>query len=97
MVDEIKAAGTHFRAGAIRTAKAGLSSSKKALASKSADTDRVEISEMAYWLGKYYEMPEIRSELVEKVKSAIASGKYETNEKWDKAIENLIEDLNLSL
>jgi len=42
MVDEIKAAGAHLRTGAIRSARTSLSSSKKAVASKSADTDRVD-------------------------------------------------------
>ncbi len=95
MVDEIKAAGAQLRPGAIKPARVSLSRQKRTQAWKSAEADKVEISEVAYWLGKYHEMPEIRTELVERVKSAIASGRYETNEKWEQAIENLIEDLNL--
>ncbi len=95
MVDEIKSAGTHLRSSAIRAARMSASGHKRVLASKSEDSDKVEISEMAYWLSKYHEMPEIRADVVDRVKSAIASGNYETDEKWEQAIESLIEDLNL--
>ncbi len=95
MVDEIKAAGAHIRSSAIRPTRVSASGEKKALTSKTVESDSVEISEVAYWLGKYHDMPEIRSELVERVKSAIDSGNYENDEKWEQAIENLIEDLNL--
>jgi anti-sigma28 factor (negative regulator of flagellin synthesis) len=56
-------------------------------------TDTVEISELATLRSKYAQLPEVRQELVDRVRLEIASGKYETPEKLDQAIESLMEEL----
>ncbi len=55
--------------------------------------DSVEVSPMASWLSKLSEMPEIRQDLVDRVKAEIAAGTYETDAKLDAALENLMNDL----
>ncbi len=56
-------------------------------------TDRVEISEMALFLDKISRLPDIRREKVEAVREQIARGSYETPEKIERAIENLMKEL----
>lgn len=67
----------------------------KAIQGTSAAThvDRVEISEMALFLDKISRLPDIRREKVEAVREQIARGTYETPEKMEKAIENLMREL----
>ena len=56
-------------------------------------SDSVEISEMARFLDKISRLPDIRKEKVDAVKEEIAKGVYETPEKLEKAIENLMKEL----
>ncbi len=93
MVDEIKATGTNFSAGAIGRLKPYVRTVASVSEETTEVTDRVEISTLATLLAKYAEMPDVRSELVAKIRAEIQAGKYETPEKWDQAIENLMEDL----
>ncbi len=55
--------------------------------------DQVELSDSAQYLSKIAELPDVRQELIDRVKASIADGSYETEEKTDTAIENLIEDI----
>jgi anti-sigma28 factor (negative regulator of flagellin synthesis) len=55
--------------------------------------DRVEFSRAAQLLGKLHDLPDIREDLVERVRGEIAAGTYETPEKIDAAIESLLTDL----
>lgn len=57
-------------------------------------SDSVEFSKTAQLLSKLAELPDVRQELVDRVRSQISSGTYETPEKLDAAIENLLGDLN---
>jgi negative regulator of flagellin synthesis FlgM len=52
--------------------------------------DRAEFSDAAQLLSR---MPDVRQDLVERVKAEIANGTYESDEKIDKAIDSLLEDL----
>ena len=61
--------------------------------SPASHVDRVEISEMALFLDKISRLPDIRREKVELVREQIARGSYETPEKVEKAIENLVKEL----
>lgn len=72
-----------------------LSGRAKAVPGTSATShvDRVEISEMALFLDKISRLPDIRREKVEAVREQIARGSYETPEKMEKAMENLLKDL----
>jgi len=56
------------------------------------DEDRVELSPVGTYLAKLRNLP-IRSELVSSVREQIAQGTYDTPEKIDAAIEELLKDL----
>ncbi|MEN6665637.1 MAG: flagellar biosynthesis anti-sigma factor FlgM [Phycisphaerae bacterium] len=55
--------------------------------------DTVEISTAAKLAMKIRDVPEVRTELIARVKEEIAAGTYETPEKIDAAIEKLMADL----
>ena len=55
--------------------------------------DTVELSTHARLLERILQLPEVRMELVQQVRQAIAEGAYETEEKLATAVERLIEDL----
>ena len=94
MVDEIRTSGARF--GTTPIVRLG-GYSRNGLSQENTGsvevTDTVEISELAALRSKYAQLPEIRQELVNRVRLEIASGKYETQEKLDQAIESLMEDL----
>lgn len=54
--------------------------------------DRVEVSDQARFLAKLNDMPEIRTELVERIRGEIASGTYDTPEKFDLAVDAMIDE-----
>ena len=56
--------------------------------------DVVEISTVARLAAKVQDLPDIRWELVERIKAEIASGTYETSEKLDIAVSRLMEELS---
>ena len=55
--------------------------------------DEVELSSTARLLSKLHELPDVRQDVVDRVKQEIANGTYETPEKLEAAIGGLIEDL----
>ncbi len=55
--------------------------------------DVVEISTAARLAAKISEVPEVRWDLVEKVKSEIEAGTYETPERLEIAVNRIMEDL----
>jgi flagellar biosynthesis anti-sigma factor FlgM len=56
--------------------------------------DRVELSEQARLLSKLKQLPEVREGLVNSVKSQIESGNYDTAERFDTAVNALLDDLS---
>ncbi|MEM1186034.1 MAG: flagellar biosynthesis anti-sigma factor FlgM [Planctomycetota bacterium] len=56
--------------------------------------DRVEVSDMARLLAKLNQMPDIRTELVDKARADITAGRYETDEKIELAIDALFDELD---
>ena len=54
--------------------------------------DRVELSEHARLLDRLRQLPEVRTELLERFRQEIAAGTYLTPEKIDAAIERLLQD-----
>ncbi|MDI1290165.1 MAG: flagellar biosynthesis anti-sigma factor FlgM [bacterium] len=56
-------------------------------------TDQVEVSSMATYLSKLSQLPPIRSELVASVRSQIAAGTYDTPDKLEFALGELVRDL----
>ena len=55
--------------------------------------DVVEIADLAKLAARIQEVPEVRSELVERVKAEIAAGTYETPERLEIAVQRLMEEL----
>lgn len=55
--------------------------------------DRVEISQAAQLLNRSVDVPQVRLDLVERVRAQIENGTYETPDKLDLALEKLTRDL----
>lgn len=74
--------------------KVGKTTSTSSHASTAARTsDRVELSDQARLLSKLKQLPEIREGLVNSIKSQIDAGNYDTDERFDTAINALIDDM----
>ncbi|CAN5866152.1 hypothetical protein BH23PLA1_BH23PLA1_26150 [soil metagenome] len=58
-----------------------------------APRDQVEISPLGQMLDGISRLPEIRHERVEEIRRQIAAGTYETPEKIEKALDNLLREL----
>jgi len=48
---------------------------------------------LAAWIRRAKQLPEVRTDLIERIKAEIAAGTYETPEKIEAAIDRLLEDL----
>lgn len=70
---------------------APVASEKPVAASQPADV--VEISSAAQLAAKVQELPDIRPDVVARVKAEIEAGTYETPERIEVAIDRLMEDL----
>jgi len=55
--------------------------------------DQVELSAAARLLGRLHELPLVRQDLVDSVRTQIAQGTYETPDKIDSLLSNLAQDL----
>ena len=60
---------------------------------KPATGDTVELSTHARLLDRILQMPDVRMDLVERVRQAIVDGTYESDEKLSTAVERLLEDI----
>jgi negative regulator of flagellin synthesis FlgM len=60
-------------------------------------SDVVEISAVARLAAKVQQIPDVRTELVERVKAEIAAGTYETPERMEVAVNRLMEDLFIGM
>jgi len=54
--------------------------------------DVVEISDVARLAARLQEVPEVRAELVQRVKDEIAAGTYETSERIEITVDRLMEE-----
>jgi negative regulator of flagellin synthesis FlgM len=61
--------------------------------SRPASSDRVEVSEVARWLGEMNRLPAIREEKVAAARAAIANGSLDTDEKLAIAIGRMIDEV----
>ena len=59
--------------------------------------DTIEISTVARLASRVHELPDVRTELVERVKAEISAGTYETSDRLDVALERLMEELTGSM
>jgi negative regulator of flagellin synthesis FlgM len=55
-------------------------------------SDVVEISELAKLAARINEIPDVRTDLVQRVRQELAAGTYETREKIDIAVERLMDE-----
>ncbi len=56
--------------------------------------DRVELSRHAVLLDRLQQLPDVRADLVDEVRDAIAGGTYETDDKLTAAVEGLLPELS---
>jgi len=56
-------------------------------------SDRVQLSDQARLLSKLKQLPEVREGLVNSIKSQIDAGNYDTAERFDTAVNALLDDL----
>lgn len=61
--------------------------------SRSASADRVEVSEVARWLGEMNRLPAIREDKVAAARAAIENGTFDTDEKLSIAISRMIDEV----
>ncbi len=57
------------------------------------EADRVELSEHARYLNQASQLPEVRQELIDRVKAEIEAGTYDSADKIDALIDALDEEL----
>ena len=79
--------------GSRRTDAFNLSSTGTSGASPGAD--RVELSETAKLLDKMRDMPEVRQDRIASVRNAIDRGVYETDDRIESAIDQLLQEEDL--
>lgn len=56
-------------------------------------SDQIDFSDTAKILSRLADLPDVRQDLVNRVRAEIAAGTYETPEKIDAAVEGLADDL----
>jgi negative regulator of flagellin synthesis FlgM len=55
--------------------------------------DRLDISEAGQIQSRMAEIPDIRADRVQEIRSALLNGTYETDEKLDVAVERLLDEI----
>ena len=68
--------------------------SANSVGTRAAPEDRVEISELASFLSRLAELPDVRAKRIVQVRNAIAGGTYETPEKLDVAVDRLLDQFS---
>ncbi len=66
------------------------------LTGKVTGADQLDISREADLISRVHELPEIRSERVAEIRSAIEAGTYETADKLDRAVGHLLDEISVS-
>lgn len=86
-------AGAGGRVGRVSDAPRRVSPGADAESARRAGgADHVEVSDMARYLAKLRQVPEVRQELIDRVREQIESGVYESPEKIDAAIEQMLRE-----
>lgn len=55
--------------------------------------DELQLSSEAQWIDKVHQLPDIRQELVARLRAEIAAGTYETDEKLDITVGRLLDEI----
>ncbi len=66
---------------------------KSTRSQSTAGGDQLELSEAGKAAARIGDIPDIRSDLVNRVRSEIASGTYDTAEKFDTAVDRLLDEI----
>lgn len=90
---EIRGAGGPQGPQAIYPRLASFSVEGNPSATAAAPRDQVEISSLGLMMEGISRLPDIRHEKVEAIRQQIAAGTYETPEKLEKALDNLLGEL----
>ena len=61
---------------------------------RSRASDKVELSNTAQLLNKLRELPDVRQDMIDRIRAELAAGTYDTPEKMDAALEKLLDDLS---
>lgn len=56
-------------------------------------SDKVELSQCAQLLSRLAELPDVRQDLIDRVRAEIADGVYDTSDKVDELLDELAQDL----
>ena len=92
-MNDIQGINGYARSNSIRASQnAEANQAKRASVSASRKEDAVEISQIAMYLSKIAEMPDIRQEKVEEVRQALASGEYDIDGKLSMAVDEFMEE-----
>jgi negative regulator of flagellin synthesis FlgM len=77
----------------VKTADESASAAKPQTPAISKPNDAVEISSAGQLLDKLSKSPEVRAERLAQIKASIASGKYDSDEKLEAALMNLLQSI----
>ena len=58
------------------------------------ESDTVEISDSARYLGEIRKLPDIRQDKVDNARALIAAGKFETSDRINGTVDRLLEEFN---
>lgn len=94
--DVVSDAMERARAAALgRTRASEVSSNGSGAAGTVRGEDRVEVSAMALYVSKMQQLPAIREDLVARVRAQISAGTYDTDERLNAAMDQMIKELGL--
>lgn len=85
--------GTSHLQGPHMIQPAGLNRTSGAAVDNTLPRDEVQISDMGQMLDRIHDMPEIRQDRVAAARQAIASGVYDSPERFEAAVERLLDEL----
>ena len=80
-------------AGRVEGSRPAQPAAPPAQAGAASGGDRVEISNVARLLSAANSLPSVRQDVIDRVKSELAGGRYETPDKIQKAVDRLLDDL----
>ena len=80
----------------VKTAGQSTAGAKSQTPATSKPTDAVEISSAGQLLDKLSKSPEVRAERLAQIKASIASGEYDSDEKLEAALMNLLQSIVLN-
>ena len=69
------------------------SSQPTAPAAQARGSDKIELSQRAQLLSRLAALPDVRQDLIDRVKAEIADGVYDTPDKIDELLDELAQDL----